>query len=204
MTVQIGGSRWLPALWLAAGLAACTSSPEVRELAEKTAANTATLSAAIESMSQQSHRLAERRAANAARLAAATAQVKSSVELDRALLQQSGDSASLTTLTALQKWSEQVRQIEASAAVDEAALIQAILARRTEIEGRAKALSEVAALLASLAKKESLQDRAQFLLAYGQQVQQEVKAKQKAADEAIKAGEQKLSNTEAASGMGSP
>jgi hypothetical protein len=204
MTVRIGRSRWLPALLLAAGLAACTSSSEVRELAEKTAANTATLSAAIESMSQQSHRLAERRAANAARLAAATARVKGSVDLDRALLQQSGDNASLATLAALEKWSEQVRQIEASAAVDEAALTKAILARRSDIEGRAKALSEVAALLATLAKKESLQDRAQFLLAYGQQVQKEVEAEQKAANEAIKAGEQKLNTTEAASGTGSP
>jgi hypothetical protein len=181
-------------------MAACTSSPEVRELAERTAANTGTLAAAIESMAQQSRGLAERRATNAARLAAAAARVESQVELDRALLQRSGDSSSLSTFEVLKTWSDKAREIEAEAAIDEKAFIRNFLKGRSDIESRSKALSEVAKILAGLAKEESVRDRAKFLFDFGEAVYDQVKEKQKEADAAVKAGEKKLVAGEADGG----
>ena len=192
--------RILTGLVVATFLAACASSSEVRQLAEKTAANTSTLAAAIESMSQQSRRLAERRAANAARLAAATARVNARVELDRALLRQSGEGGLLDTAATFKSWSEKVRAINAAGVLDEAALIRSILTHRSDIESRSKALSELAEILAALAKKESKKGRAKFLLNFGKEVYKQVKEKRKEADAAIKKGEKALAAKETEGG----
>ncbi len=194
MTIPKPYQPGLFALITAAMLGACTSSPEVRELAEKTAANTAILSSAVTTLSQQSRHLAERRAASAARLSAATNRVNADVKLDLLLLRESGDTAALSTLRNFRSLSVEMREIGESAATDEAELIRQFLARRTEIESRAKALLAVAGTLAKLAKEESLADRARFLLAYGQEVRAEIKAKQAEAVAATAAGEKKLAN----------
>jgi hypothetical protein len=182
----------IAAVALAGALAACGSSQEVRELSERTAANTAALAAAIERMSAQTERLAQRRADGVARLSAASARQAARGALDGALLKRTDDDDALELYEELQEWSTQVREVEAAAAVDEAALARRLLARRTAIESRAQRLRDVAGKLATLAERDTAAERARFLSDYGRAAYATIEANADAVDQAVALGERLL------------
>ena len=177
---------------------ACGTPEEVKDLAGKTAANTAFVGTALRELSQNSRAVAELRAASIARLKAATIEVRSRVELHRALNNESGNSAVDSRVQQLNKWSAAVDKIFAAGEVDEKTLATGILATRTEHEDRSKALVKIAKILAELAKEDSFKDRAKFFSTYVRTVSKEVKTKReeskKSAGEAAKMLNKKNAN----------
>jgi hypothetical protein len=177
---------------------ACGTPEEVKDLAGKTAANTAFVGTALRELSQNSRAVAELRAASIARLKAATIEVRSRVELHRALNNESGNSAVDSRVQQLNKWSAAVDKIFAAGEVDEKTLATGILATRTEHEDRSKALVKIAKILAELAKEDSFKDRAKFFSTYVRTVAKEVKTKReeskKSAGEAAKMLNKKNAN----------
>lgn len=192
MTKHCRLSALCPVLLAAGLLAGCAGSDEVRELSERTAANTATLAASIERMAQQSDRLAQRRADAVARLIAATARIEARHELDLALLQETEDSRAIRTFRALSDWSGKVREIDSSAARDEAALAERVLNGRKAMDVRSEDLRRVAEILARLAERDTNRQRARFLADYGQAVYAEIDADAQAADAAVAFAEELL------------
>ncbi len=92
----------------------CGTPTEVRDLAEKTAANTSFVSTQLNLLAQDARLLAELRAANMARLHAATVEVQVRSTFDEALIEKSGGSLSL--VRDLVAWSTKIRTMFETAA----------------------------------------------------------------------------------------
>lgn len=178
-------------------VAACASPPEVGQLAEKTAANTAVLGDSLSRLAASSERIANARARSLAELQRYNAEVAMRNELDFALLEKT-DRADLGTYRALKAWSDKTAEIYGNATRDEATAVRATLEGRKGLAVPTAKLSEVAKTLADLAKEDSLEDRARFLRSYAGEVKEEVDARREAAAEAAQRAETAANSTASA------
>ena len=161
----------------------CGTPTEVRDLAEKTAANTSFVSTQLILLAQDTRLLAELRAANMARLHAATVEVQVRSTFDEALIEKSGGSLSLVgDLTA---WSTKIRTMFETAANAESERKELILKTQVPLDTPTKELGKVAEALADLAKDDNTKTRAKFIAAFIKQVVKEVKAKKEQSEKAM-------------------
>ena len=161
----------------------CGTPTAVRDLAEKTAANTSFVSTQLNLLAQDARLLAELRAANMARLHAATVEVQVRSTFDEALIEKSGGSLSLVgDLTA---WSTKIRTMFETAANAESERKKLILKTQVPLDSPTKELGKVAEALADLAKDDNTKTRAKFIAAFIKQVVKEVKAKKEQSEKAM-------------------
>ena len=162
----------------------CGTPTEVRDLAEKTAANTSFVSTQLNLLAQDARLLAELRAANMARLHAATVEVQVRSTFDEALIEKSGGS-SLNLLRDLAAWSTEIRTMFETAANAESERKELILNTQVPLDTPTKELGKVAEALADLAKDDNTKTRAKFIAAFIKQVVKEVKAKKEQSEKAM-------------------
>lgn len=161
----------------------CGTPTAVRDLAEKTAANTSFVSTQLNLLAQDARLLAELRAANMARLHAATVEVQVRSTFDEALIEKSGGSLSL--LRDLTAWSTKIRTMFETAANAESERKKLILKTQVPLDTPTKELGKVAEALADLAKDDNTKTRAKFIAAFIKQVVKEVKAKKEQSEKAM-------------------
>ncbi len=161
----------------------CGTPTEVRDLAEKTAANTSFVSTQLNLLAQDARLLAELRAANMARLHAATVEVQVRSTFDEALIEKSG--GSLDLVKELAAWSTEIRTMFETAANAESERKELILKTQAPLDTPTKELGKVAEALADLAKDDNTKTRAKFIAAFIKQVVKEVKAKKEQSEKAM-------------------
>ncbi len=161
----------------------CGTPTAVRDLAEKTAANTSFVSTQLNLLAQDTRLLTELRAANMARLHAATVEVQVRSTFDEALIEKSGGSLSL--LRDLTAWSTKIRIMFETAANAESKRKELILKTQVPLDTPTKELAKVAEALADLAKDDNTKTRAKFIAAFIKQVVKEVKAKKEQSEKAM-------------------
>jgi hypothetical protein len=170
----------------------CSSSVEVRELADKTAANVGTISVHLKRLGQNSRDVAELRAANISRLHAANANLRSRYEYDLELTRMSGGEANLRLIPQIEAWKTRVEDIFEKAKGAEAERKKKILDGQTKLDVKSKALSEIAQALAVLAQEDKPADRVRFLTGYAQDLKSELDKALAADDKAAKAAKELL------------
>ncbi len=161
----------------------CGTPTEVRDLAEKTAANTSFVSTQLNLLAQDTRLLAELRAANMARLHAATVEVQVRSTFDKALIEKSG--GSLDLVRDLAAWSTKIRTMFETAANAESERKELILKTQVPLDTPSKELGKVAEALADLAKDDNTKTRAKFIAGFIKQVAKEVKAKKEQSEKAM-------------------
>lgn len=161
----------------------CGTPTEVRDLAEKTAANTSFVSTQLHLLAQDTRLLTELRAANMARLHAATVEVQVRSTFDEALIEKSGGSLSLAR--DLAAWSTKIQTMFETAADAESKRKELILKTQVPLDAPTKELGKVAEALADLAKDDNTKTRAKFIAAFIKQVVKEVKAKKEQSEKAM-------------------
>jgi hypothetical protein len=188
-------------LVLAGLLAACATPPEVRELADKTAANVGTISAHLRRLDQNSREIAEFRADNIAQLHAANTELRAQYEYDVELTKEASGAGFLALIDKIKAWAEKVEAIFAKGQNSDAALKARILDTQMKLDAKSKALAEIAQSLATLAKEDKVSDRVRFLKGYAQDLKKEldtaIDADDKSADAAkklIKGAKDKLTS----------
>jgi len=168
--------RSLPAIAVLAttALAGCSTPPEVRELAGRTAATVGTISAHLRQLDQNSRDIATQRAAIVARLHSENARIRAEHEYDVELTRQTGGDANLKLIKALDEWAkkDQVRRADFAAIAAERE--KRVLDAQQRLDTRTQALAEVAQGLAELAKEEKARDRASFLAGYARDLKKEL------------------------------
>lgn len=170
----------------------CGTPAEVRDLAEKTAANTSFVSTQLNLLAQDTRLLAELRAANMARLHAATVAVQVRSTFDEALIEKSGDSSDLVEVLAA--WSAKIQTMFEAAADAESKRKELILKTQVPLDAPTKELGKVAEALADLAKDDNTKTRAKFIAAFIKQVVKEVKAKKEQSEKAMDKAKAGLKN----------
>ncbi len=156
-------------------LAACAApSAEVRELAEKTAANVGTLSVQLDRLQQNSREVAELRADNIARLHEANARLRARYEIDVELTKKTGDGGNLNLIKNVTAWRDKINAIMAKADGARAKKKKEILDGQTTLDSKKKALTGIAQALAALAKEDKPGDRVRFLKGFAKELQGEL------------------------------
>lgn len=168
-------------------LVGCSTPERVRDLAEKTAANTSSVAIQLNELASDYRKIAELRARNVARLNARNREVRGRYDLDLALITEAGDSASTTRQRDLETWIKKVEGFFKSAADAEDQEVKALLAAQTKLDTKSKELLKVAKALAKLAKEDDLKTRAAFLAGYIKEVAKEAKQKREASKKAATA-----------------
>ena len=157
-------------------LAACATPPEVRELADKTAANVGTISTHLRRLDQNSREIAEFRASNIAQLHAANTELRARYEYDVELTKKASGEGFVTLIEQVKGWSEKVQAIFAKGRNADATLKEQVLSTQTSLDTKSKALTEIAQSLATLAKEDTVSDRVRFLKGYAQDLKKELDA----------------------------
>lgn len=201
------------AAMLALGLAACGTPEPVRELASRTAANTAQVGNQLNNLNAASQTVAEARATNVARLKSTVREVRERHSLDLALTKKSGDSSSISVKNELETWILEARAAAHAMTVDEfkawqrtapvdsfSADVKAIMDSLATLDTKSEQLKEVGKMLADLSEEDDLKARVQFLVAYVKEVHKEVEEKQAAAEEAAKKAKSAAMNAGDAAG----
>lgn len=155
-------------------LSGCATPPEVRELAEMTAANVGALRMQIDILGQESRKLADNRADNISQLHAANQRGRASYNYDIALTKKSGGSANLALIGPIETWGAEVAKLFDAAESAQAERKAEILATQTKLDTKSKALAQIASSLAEIAKEESAADRVQFLAGFAKTLKSEI------------------------------
>lgn len=170
----------------------CTSSVEVRELADKTAANVGTISVHLQRLAQNSREVADLRAANISRLHAANARLRARYEYDLELTRMSGGEENLRLIPQIEAWKTRVEAIFEKAKGVEADRKKQILDGQAALDIKSKALSEIAQALSVMAQEDKPADRVRFLMGYAQDLKSELDKALAADDKAAKAAKELL------------
>jgi len=155
-------------------LAACATPPEVRKLADKTAANVGTIGVHMQRLARNSQDIAAVRADNISRLHAVNTELRASYEYDVELTKKAGGAANLSLIPQIKAWADKVQQIFAKAERTEAQRKKQILATQTKLDTKSKALAEIAQALATLAVEDKPVDRVRFLTGYALDLRKEI------------------------------
>ncbi len=155
-------------------LAACSTPSDVRNLADKTAANVGIISTQLQRLERNSRGIAEFRAANIAQLHAANTELRARYKYYVELTKKASGEGFLGLIRQIKEWGDKVKEIFAKAEKAEAALKTQILATQTELDTKSKALAEIAQALATLAKEDKLSDRVRFLKGYAKDLKKEL------------------------------
>lgn len=170
----------------------CTSSVEVRELADKTAANVGTISVHLQRLAHNSREVADLRAANISRLHAANARLRARYEYDLELTRMSGGEENLRLIPRIEAWKTRVEEIFEKAKGVEADRKKQILDGQARLDIKSKALSEIAQALSVMAQEDKPADRVRFLIGYAQDLKSELDKALAADDKAAKAAKELL------------
>lgn len=173
-------------------LAGCATPIEVRELADKTAANVGTISVHLRRLAQNSREVAELRAANISRLHAANANLRARYEYDVVLTKKAGGQQNLDLIQQIEDWKRKVEEIFEKAKGAEADRKKEILETQTELDVKSKALAEIAQALAAMAKEDKPADRVRFLRGYAKDLKTELDEALAANDKGAKAAKKLL------------
>ena len=155
-------------------LVACSTPSGVRNLADKTAANVGIISTHLQRLEQNSAEIATLRAHNISRLHAANTELRARYKYDVELTKKASGEGFLGLIRQIKEWGDKVKEIFAKAENAEAALKTQILATRTELDTKSKALAEISQALATLAKEDKLSDRVRFLKGYAKDLKKEL------------------------------
>lgn len=147
-------------------LASCASTDLVNQLADKTAANVATISAHLRQLDANSRRIADRRAANVSHLRTSNAKLRARYKYDVALTKKTGGQLNLSLLDDLEVWRAEFEQIFDAVEASGTVRREAMLETQTRLDTKSKALAEIAQSLAALAQSEREGDRVRFLAGY--------------------------------------
>jgi len=170
----------------------CASSVEVRELADKTAANVGTISVHLQRLAQNSREVADLRAANISRLHAANARLRARYEYDLELTRMSGGEENLRLIPQIEAWKTRVEEIFEKAKGAEADRKKQILDGQASLDTKSKALSEIAQALSVMAQEDKPADRVRFLIGYARDLKSELDKALAADDKAAKAAKELL------------
>ncbi len=155
-------------------LVACSTPSGVRNLADKTAANVGIIRTHLQRLEQNSAEIATLRAHNISRLHAANTELRARYKYDVELTKKASGEGFLGLIRQIKEWGDKVKEIFAKAENAEAALKTQILATRTELDTKSKALAEISQALATLAKEDKLSDRVRFLKGYAKDLKKEL------------------------------
>ena len=175
-------------------LTACGTPQEVRDLADRTAANVGTISAHLQRLGQNSKEIAVLRADNISRLHAINSEMQARYEYDIELTKKAGRGDNLTLIDQIKAWGEKVKKIFAKAEDMEAKHKEKILATQTKLENKSKSLAEVAQALAALAKEDKVADRLRFLKGYAKDLKKELDKSLEADNKSAEAAKSLLSS----------
>lgn len=175
-------------------LSACATPTEVRDLADKTAANVGMLGAQIDQLAQESRTLADLRAANVAQLHAANARIRANYKYDLELTRKGGGAANLTLVDQIEDWGKQAAEIFKAAENAHVERKTAILAAQKKLDTKSQALSQIAQSLATLANEESATDRVRFLIGFAKDLKGEVKMQLEQGDKSSASAKKLLDN----------
>ena len=167
----------------------CSTPSSVNILAEKTAANTSVVSTELQHLSQLNRRIAVQRVAAVARLEQATAEVKAEYDLDRSLIDISGDSENLTVLDELKVWMMQVRGFNKQPDGVDEIYKQEILSTLVNPDTGAKKLAVIAEQLSTLAQEDNIKERVVFFAKFAKEVGETTNKLKKEAEKAAKQAE---------------
>lgn len=167
-------------------LSGCASNPEVKILADKTAANVGTISVHLQRLSENSREIAEKRAANISRLNAANAELRARYEYDIELTKMSDDGSNLKLIDNIKAWGQKVDEIFDKAAAVEIEHKKKVLATQKTLDVKSKSLAEIAQSLATIAKEEKSKDRIRFLKDYAKSLKNELDERLKKDDKTAK------------------
>ncbi len=159
---------------LAGLLTACGTPQEVRDLADRTAANVGTISAHLQQLGQNSEEIAVLRADNISRLHAINTEMRARYQYDVELTRKAGGGDNLELIDQIKAWGDKVKQIFDKAKDAEAEHKEAVLATQTKLDTKSKALAEVAQALAALAQEDKPADRLRFLRGYAKDLKKEL------------------------------
>ena len=167
----------LTILCVAAG--GCATPQPVLDLADKTSANVAIVSARLRQVSAESDRLYASRADNVSRLHGIIATQRAHLTYDQALTRKSGQGGDLELMTEMQAWTKQVDDIFAAAAQAEKERRDALTQGQTRIDTKTQILQQVAETLSALAARETVAERAQVLQKFASEVRDDIDKKLK-------------------------
>jgi len=168
-------------------VAACATPPEVRKLADKTAANVGTISAHLRQLGQNSEEIATLRSDNISQLHAINTEIRTRFEYDIELTKMASGEGFEDLITQIKDWGDKVKEIFDKAKDAEATRKQAIVATQTKLGGKSKALAEVAQALAALALEDEQAERLRFLKGYATDLKKELDAALEADNDSAKA-----------------
>jgi hypothetical protein len=199
---------------IALSLSACSTPKPVRDLATRTAANSAQVAAQLKNLNTASENVAHARATNVALLMKTVRDIRERHSLDIALTKKSGDGSNLKLKEEIAAWIvearaaahamtvEEFKAWQAKAPVDSfSADIKTILSSLESLDTKSQELTEVGKVLAELSKEEDLKARAQFLVGYAKQVYAEVEEKRKVAEESADAAKSTVENAAKEAGV---
>ena len=173
-------------------LVACTTPSEVRDLADKTAANVGTISAHLRQLGQNSEEIATLRADNISRLHAVNTEMRARFEYDVELTKKASGQGFQTLIDQIKVWGDKVKEIFDKAKDTEAKRKQATLTTQTSLGDKSKALAEIAQALAALAQEEKPADRLRFLKGYAKDLKKELDTALEADNDSAKAAKKLL------------
>lgn len=177
---------------LAGLLTACGTPQQVRDLADRTAANVGTISAHLQQLGQNSEEIAVLRADNISRLHAINTEMQARYEYDIELTRKAGREGNLALIDQIKAWRNKVKEIFAKAKGAEAQHKETVLATQTTLDNKSKSLAEVAQALAALAKEDRPADRVRFLTGYARDLKNELDKALEADDASAKAAKKLL------------
>lgn len=162
----------------------CATSDPVRQLAERTSGNVSLVNTQLEMLAKDSRRIAEVRAANIGRLQADVSEVQLRYDIDREVMERTGESARIGLARDLRDFVLKLAKLRETAAKAAREREARVIARYQALAVPAKQLNEVASELAILGQEEDLEARVKFLRGYSESVASEVKARQKEKEQA--------------------
>ena len=182
---------------LALVCAACSSSLEVRELAQTTASNASLINTQLAGFSQNTRRIAERRAEAAAELSEEVevqqAKFEAFLEGARASARIAGQAKQpnfATLVEELQRVSEAIRARQEAAQGQRAAVREEILSSQSSLSFPKQNLATITKMLGELAKEPTREEQLAFLKGFFAQVVAEIREARSAAEEAGQSAEQ--------------
>jgi hypothetical protein len=162
----------------------CATADPVRQLAERTSGNVSLVNTQLEMLAKDSRRIAEVRAANIGRLQADVSEVQLRYDIDREVMERTGESARIGLARDLRDFVLKLAKLRESAAKAASEREARVIGRYQALAVPAKQLNEVASELAILGQEEDLEARVKFLRGYAESVASEVKARQKEKEQA--------------------
>lgn len=194
MATMIRRAMWIAVL--AGTCAACSSSPEVRNLAQITASNASIVNTELASFSSNTRRIADRRAEAAAELSEEVefqqAEFEIFLEGARATASIAGETRKpnfAILIEELQRVAEAVRARQEAAQGRRAAVRQEILASQSALNFPKQSLATISKNLGVLAKEPSREEQLTFLRNFLQQVVTEVREARQSAEIAGRSAE---------------